>query len=225
MDATEAGTVLGTTAYMSPEQAKGMPVDKRTDIWAFGVVWYEMLAGRKPFSGATATEVLAAVLEREPDWSNVPAKVRPLLHRCLAKDARRRLRDIGDAMPLLDLAAETQLATRPEQRRKWLWPAVAALLLVTLAAGRHSAFPGKAGGNTDGAVHDPAAGEYKVRVVSRAVARRPVSGVPRAEGGWPVAFVGARARYNAPQELAETEFLVCGWPFHRLSGRRQAQED
>jgi hypothetical protein len=104
--ATEAGIVLGTAAYMSPEQARGAPVDKRTDVWAFACVLFEMLAGRHLF-GATATvsDAIAAVLKSEPDWralpEETPAHIRALLKRCLEKDPRRRLRDIGDAGLLL----------------------------------------------------------------------------------------------------------------------------
>ncbi len=101
LTSTQAGTVLGTPAYMSPEQARGRPVDKRTDIWSFGCVLYEMLTGRKAFGGATVSDTLAAILAREPDWSAVPSsaprEVHQLLHRCLEKDANRRLRDAGDA--------------------------------------------------------------------------------------------------------------------------------
>ncbi|HLE71285.1 MAG TPA: protein kinase [Vicinamibacteria bacterium] len=98
---TEAGVILGTAAYMSPEQARGKPVDKRADIWAFGVVLFEMLAGRRLFPGETLSDTLAAVLTREPDWtmlpSSTPPGVRRLLTRCLERDSRKRLRDIGDA--------------------------------------------------------------------------------------------------------------------------------
>ena len=100
-DATHAGTILGTAAYMSPEQARGKAVDKRTDIWAFGCVLYELLTGRRAFSGSTTSDMIAAILEREPDWSwlpsATPAHVRRLLSRCLEKETKRRLRDIGDA--------------------------------------------------------------------------------------------------------------------------------
>jgi Tol biopolymer transport system component len=100
-DALSAGMVLGTPSYMSPEQARGKPVDKRTDIWAFGCVLYELLTGRRAYDGETVTDTLAAVVEREPDWSalpaSTPATVEDLLRRCLHKDPRWRLRDIGDA--------------------------------------------------------------------------------------------------------------------------------
>ncbi|HEX8712394.1 MAG TPA: protein kinase [Terracidiphilus sp.] len=98
---TEAGLILGTAAYMAPEQAKGKAVDRRADIWAFGCVLYEMLSGQKPFEGETVSDVLAAVIKSEPDWSALPADTAPgirrLVRRCLAKDPRQRLHDIGDA--------------------------------------------------------------------------------------------------------------------------------
>src|SRR5436190_1408505 len=97
LEGTRAGVILGTAAYMAPEQARGAIVDKRADIWAFGVVLYEMLTGTQPFAGATVSDTLAAVLKMEPDWDTVPAAARSLVRRCLAKDPRLRLRDIGDA--------------------------------------------------------------------------------------------------------------------------------
>ncbi len=99
--ATQAGVILGTAAYMSPEQARGKRVDKRADIWAFGVVLYEMLSGKHAFQGETTSDMLAAVLKSEPDWDALPAGVSPgirkLLRRCLEKDPKLRLRDIGEA--------------------------------------------------------------------------------------------------------------------------------
>jgi hypothetical protein len=98
---TQSGVILGTAAYMSPEQAKGRAVDRRADIWAFGAVLFEMLSGRQAFAGETVSETLASVMKDEPDWSalpsSTPARVRDLLRRCLVKDPRQRLRDIGDA--------------------------------------------------------------------------------------------------------------------------------
>jgi len=98
------GTILGTAAYMSPEQARGNPVDKRSDIWSFGVVLYEMLTGKRLFDGATVSDCLAAILVKEPDLSPAPAKVRRLLARCLEKDPNKRLRWIGDWAELLEEA-------------------------------------------------------------------------------------------------------------------------
>ena len=112
--ATQAGIILGTAPYMSPEQAKGKTVDRRTDIWAFGCVLYEMLTGKQAFAGETVTDTLAAILRSEPDWSQLPsatpAHVRVLLRGCLQKDPRQRLRDIGDAR----VSLEEVLAGSPE---------------------------------------------------------------------------------------------------------------
>ena len=112
--ATQAGVLLGTAAYMSPEQAKGKQVDRRADIWAFGCVLYEMLTGKKAFRGETVTDTLAAVIRGEPDWSQLPAgtpmRVRVLLRRCLQKDLRQRLQAIGDAR----ISLEEVLSGEPE---------------------------------------------------------------------------------------------------------------
>ena len=98
---TKAGTVMGTAAYMSPEQARGRPVDKRTDIWAYGCVLYEMLAGRQAFPAETISDAIAGILAREPDWQalpvSTPEKIRDLVRRCLQKDARLRQQHIDDA--------------------------------------------------------------------------------------------------------------------------------
>ena len=130
--ATQVGTILGTAAYMAPEQALGHVVDKRADIWAFGVVLYEMLTGRRLFQGTTTSDTLAAVLTTEPEWDPIPAAVRPLLQRCLVKDPKRRLRDIGD----VDLAIEIGSAAAFETRASapWLAWIVAGLALVALAS-------------------------------------------------------------------------------------------
>jgi serine/threonine protein kinase len=104
--ATMQGVLLGTAAYMSPEQAKAKSVDRRADIWAFGCVLYEMLTGKQAFTGETVTDTLASIIKEEPDWkllpSATPMRVRVLLQRCLQKDPKQRLRDIGDARISLD---------------------------------------------------------------------------------------------------------------------------
>src|SRR5688572_24064667 len=136
---TQAGFILGTAAYMSPEQAKGKPVDKRADIWAFGVVLFEMLTGSRPFAGDEVSDVLASVLAREPQLAaipeSVPAIVRQVLRACLQKDPKKRIHDIADVRLAMSGAFETVRdadapAVRPS--RSWSKPlaAAAAMLLV-----------------------------------------------------------------------------------------------
>src|SRR5262249_6702336 len=109
--ATREGAILGTAPYMSPEQARGRGVDKRTDIWAFGCVLFEMLSGRPVFTGGSTTDVLAAVIHADPDFGALPVgprdSVRTLLQRCLQKDVHDRQRDIGDARLELQEALKT----------------------------------------------------------------------------------------------------------------------
>jgi serine/threonine-protein kinase len=113
---TAAGMILGTAAYMSPEQARGKSVDRRTDVWAFGCLVYELLSGRRAFAGDTVTDTLATILHVEPDWSALPAKTPPalrqLLKRCVEKDQRRRLQAIGEARLLLEELAHTSATGR-----------------------------------------------------------------------------------------------------------------
>ena len=128
---TMAGSILGTPAYMSPEQARGKPVDKRADIWAFGVVLFELLTGKTLFGGGeTVSDSLAAVITKEPDLSTVPERVRPLLRACLEKDPRQRLRDIGDWQRLL---AETDHSPTVVARTA-PWRVAAAILALAAAA-------------------------------------------------------------------------------------------
>src|SRR5262245_13410852 len=135
-DETRPGVVLGTLEFMSPEQARGKPVDKRTDIWAFGCILFEMLSGTRPFAGETPSDVIAAVLTAEPEWralpSDTPPRIRELLTRCLQKDPSRRLRDMGDARIEIDHEREKgkpagPAAAPPLRRRRKTLP-------VTLAA-------------------------------------------------------------------------------------------
>jgi eukaryotic-like serine/threonine-protein kinase len=125
---TRAGMILGTAAYMSPEQARGKVVDKRADIWAFGVVLFEMLTGRQVFPGDTITDVLAAVVTKEPEWNRVPAKVRRLLQSCLQKDPKQRLQAIGDWRLAIDDAP--QVAPR---RYRWMIAVGVAILLMAVS--------------------------------------------------------------------------------------------
>jgi serine/threonine-protein kinase len=124
------GMILGTAGYMSPEQAKGKEVDKRADIFAFGVVLYELITGQRPFRGETVSEILAAVIKEEPDLTNAPAKVRRLLRKCLEKDPRKRLRDIGD----WDQPLDDRTVTVPSQSRLG-WVAAGTLAIVGLLLG------------------------------------------------------------------------------------------
>ncbi|MCM3905204.1 MAG: serine/threonine-protein kinase [Pyrinomonadaceae bacterium] len=141
---TQAGVILGTAAYMSPEQAKGKVVDKRSDIWAFGCVLFEMLSGKQTFSGETLTDTLAAVVRAEPDWDSLPAAtpsaLRQLLRRCLSKDQKQRLRDIGEARILLENPQgpvevsnqpSTQVSKSHANRLAW----IAGIALAFLAGG------------------------------------------------------------------------------------------
>ena len=131
--------ILGTAAYMSPEQARGKPVDKRADIWAFGVVLYEMLAGRRLFEGEDVTDTLAAVLIKEPKWDRVPPQVQRLLRSCLEKDPKQRLHDIGDVWRLLEEIAEAppEAVTVPSRSRLGTvaWIIAAAAVVGSLGIG------------------------------------------------------------------------------------------
>ena len=132
---TQAGMILGTAAYMSPEQARGTPVDKRADIWAFGCVLYEMLTGQRAFDGQGVSETLARVIEREPDWARLPAALSPALRtfitRCLQKDPRQRVQAIGDVRLALEGAFETSVVQTAAPAAVAQWPRVA---LVGVAA-------------------------------------------------------------------------------------------
>ena len=134
MHQTEAGVILGTAAYMSPEQAKGKPVDQGADIWAFGVVLYEMLTGEQLHQGETLSETLAAVLKEPADLNRVPPRVRRLLRSCLQKDAKDRLHHIADWKLLIDSEGDAAGAVPASGARKWMWPAVAAVLVLAVVA-------------------------------------------------------------------------------------------
>ncbi len=146
---TAAGLILGTAAYMSPEQARGRAVDRRADIWSFGCVLYELLTARRAFDGETVTDVLAAVVTRDPDWSALPAgtppAVRRLLARCLDKDPRTRLRDVGEARivlasPGVEDGGPAAVAAPARPSRIWIGAAAAALA-AGLAIGRFALAP------------------------------------------------------------------------------------
>ncbi len=133
---------MGTASYMSPEQAEGKPVDKRTDVWSFGVLLYEMLTGKRLFDGKSDAHVLVHVMEQEPDWTKLPPLpngVQALIERCLQKDPAQRLRDIGDVRIQLQASLTHPIQTRDASvrrtatARRWLWPAVGAAAIVVVA--------------------------------------------------------------------------------------------
>lgn len=135
LESTQVGALLGTAAYMSPEQARGKAVDKRADIWAFGAVFYEMVTGKPLFAGETVAEVLAQMIATEPNISSAPAELQPVLRRCLERDPKKRLRDIGDVwIPLESARAAAAPVARARPRPlPWLLAAVCALLAVLFA--------------------------------------------------------------------------------------------
>jgi len=137
-DATRMGVILGTAAYMSPEQAKGKTLDKRTDIFAFGAVPYEMLTRKKAFPGDDVSEMLASVIKLEPDWSALPAhlprRVSEILRRCLVKDTKRRLHDIADARLELEDGRDTEPEDSTPKASMPAWRAVAAIVGVAAVA-------------------------------------------------------------------------------------------
>jgi len=136
-DGTRVAHFSGRLPYMSPEQARGKAVDKRTDIWAFGCVLYEMLTGKPPFSGETISDTIAAILEREPDWKGLPtatpANVRRVLERCFDKDPKRRLRDIGDVITELEEAPSAPVPVRSSGAARWM-PATAIIAAIAVVA-------------------------------------------------------------------------------------------
>ena len=154
LQATQLGLVLGTAAYMAPEQAKGRSVDRRADIWAFGVVVYEMLSGRRLFEGEDVSETLAAVLRQPIDWSALPAAtpaaLRHLLARCLERDPRKRLRDIGEArialespsLSLVGVGGLPELSGTAVEPRRALWKRVAPLVAIAVLAAAIAALAG-----------------------------------------------------------------------------------
>ena len=142
--ATNAGVIIGTAAYMSPEQARGRTVNTRSDVWAFGCVLYEMLTAKPAFQGEDVTEILASIVKSEPDWNalppSIPSSIRTLLHRCLQKDVKKRIRNMGDvAIQLGDAIAvsSTSMAAviAPAASRRWILVGVAALLLGAMGSG------------------------------------------------------------------------------------------
>ncbi len=155
--ATQEGLVVGTPAYMSPEQMRGQSLDKRTDIWAFGCLLYEMIAGRPAFARQTISDTIAAILDHDPEWNSLraiaPAGVSSLVKRCLAKDPRQRLRDVGDARLQIDEilagavtadSTSAAVSAAPKGMRVWLW-AAAAIGVAAIAGAGLARFLGASG--------------------------------------------------------------------------------
>jgi serine/threonine-protein kinase len=145
MGSTRAGVIMGSAGYMAPEQARGQAVDKRADIWSFGVVLYEMLTGKSLFGGATITDSIAAILTRDPDLTVLPHRVRRLLQKCLEKDPKKRLRDIadwhiGDARIVIDECLanpgteEAEVKTAAADKKPGVWIGAAGALAIALTA-------------------------------------------------------------------------------------------
>ena len=207
---THAGMILGTAAYMSPEQAKGKVVDKRSDIWAFGCVLFEIMTGTQAFSGETLTDTLAAVVRADPDWSALPSVtpevIRRLLRRCLNKDQKQRLRDIGEARITIESFQAgkseeiTELATRKEQlplRKTLFWIAGIALAFV-------------AGGLGMGLLR-PTSSEIPLRKLELQIAGLELSGYSISPNGQRIAYVGNHRLWIRdldrlePREVPNTE--------------------
>jgi serine/threonine protein kinase len=160
--ATQQGVILGTAAYMSPEQARGKDVDKRADIWAFGAVLFEMLTGRAAFSGKDVTDILAAVIRSEPEWNSLPAnlhwRLREVLERCLQKDSRDRYHDISDVRVdiqrvLTDpsgLLAQPVIAAVPKRKLRLGFPWVVAIVALSVIIAAIAVLDAQAGRTAPG---------------------------------------------------------------------------
>jgi eukaryotic-like serine/threonine-protein kinase len=211
-EVTGVGTILGTAAYMAPEQARGRVVDKRTDIWAFGCLLFELLTGRAAFAGETATDVLGSILKSEPDWTLLPAATPPgverLLRHCLQKDVTKRLRDIGDAITDLDSfeAPRSQQGIAPSQvgrrSRGGLVAGWIASVTTTAAAAALAVY------FTQPATREPRVHKFRLSIhTDDGVIREPVI----SPDGQQIAYVGrSRIRIQSldqwkPRELAGTD--------------------
>jgi hypothetical protein len=247
---TQMGMILGTAAYMSPEQARGAPADRRADVWAFGCVVYEMLTGRAVFEGKTVSDVLAGVLRIDPEWQRLPAAIHPrlrlMLERCLARDARDRYQGISDARVDVEVAqndpggATLNAASRHDRPSRSLVRRGAALALAA-AVGAALAVVGMLATRPDSVepsalqIQPVSARSGAVRRVGRRdsicrVARRPHDCV-RCAFGWCqqptlASIARRRARAAAPRRRqCELAVLVSGQRVDRLLRRREPEED
>ena len=193
---TALGSVIGTAAYMSPEQARGKAVDKRSDVWAFGCVLYEMLSGVRAFEGRDTTEIIAAIIRTEPDWSVIPADAPPRLvtvaSRCLVKERRERVSDFSVVRFMLDgpIADAPPAVTRPAAKRgaSAVWKISSLLLSSTTATAVDRVVPAARGAGRGGALRDPGAGSTEFAAGTRRGAMAAVS-----PDGSTLAFVAADA--------------------------------
>jgi serine/threonine-protein kinase len=214
---TGVGMILGTAAYMSPEQAKGREADKRSDVWAFGCVLFEMLSGKRPFEGEDVSDMLAAVLRAEPDWAALPPATPPavlrLIRRCLRRDPHQRIRDIGDArLELEELASEPALTTatagdrgaRPHSR--WVRLLPWAVALVAVVASVFLFFQSRAGSSSDDSVR-----RIEVSTPAGVELYTLTGGVGVSRDGSRIAFIGivgpSRRVYVRPIDRFEAEPL------------------
>jgi len=234
--ATMAGMILGTAAYMSPEQARGKPVDKRADIWAFGVVLYEMLTGQKLFDGETVSDTLAAVLMRDMNTATLPGSMPPalraMLRRCLERNARNRLHDIADARIVIDevlggrheeSGGPAAAAATPQAARPW-WPLVAAGLVAGVLLGAGAAWRLPKGAASD--LAPPVLSQFEIQAPDGTSF---VRGFALSPDGRKIAFTarGDDGRVTiwirtfdalAPRQLAET--IGARFPFWAPDSRR-----
>jgi serine/threonine-protein kinase len=213
---TERGVILGTAAYMSPEQAAGRPLDRRTDIWSFGVVLFELLTAKRLFHGEDVANVLAAVLKSEPDWTTLPVttppSIRRLLRRCLQKDRRKRLADISDARLELQDAGTTEPAAPVPSRWSW-WPIALAFatgaLIVGLWFGATRSAGSPAAPSMRFALQRPADAPLTLRSIWRSVAISP--------DGRQIAYIAGDDGSGGPLMLQSLDDLEA----HQVPGVKQ----
>jgi eukaryotic-like serine/threonine-protein kinase len=214
---------------MSPEQARGAAVDKRTDIWAFGCVLYEMLSGGRAFGGDALADTLTAVLKDEPDLNRVPPPARLLVQRCLEKDPKRRLRDIGDAMPLLETAPHVGVAPRVDRRPTWIAAAVAAICLsgALAIAIVHFGEQPPSFRPVHFEVQTPETGQFGGLFALSPSGRMMafVTMVSDEPHLWVHSFETGQSRPLERRARFERRVLVARQPVPRVSDRRQAEED
>ena len=233
---TREGVILGTPAYMSPEQARGQTVDKRTDIWAFGCVLYEMLTGRAAFARNTMTDTLAAIVEGHPEWGalpkGTPVAVRRVLNRCLEKDPKRRLRAIADARLEIDEAQQPDPAhshTPAPSRSRWLaWTSAVALLgVVALAWGVWSSRPVPAPPEVRFDITTPEVARSIPSPIGRSFRRRTTDSVRRRLRRPASCLVTCNQLcLSAPagrDRRCAVSLLVSGWPFRGVLCGRVSQ--